>query len=193
MSRCELEVIEQTGSWSAFQAWKRQLLDAGPYWDLSGFGRLDRMDSPFLDVGHFWPAVGHTMLRKFLGEGCARCGELAATVREAGVWLDGTTIDAHLARQDAARMRPGIRMIGVSGWSERCCARGAAPGGHRVSARRPSVPDGGRPGPQDYSRISPAAPREAGPSRVTSTNPRVCQVSGARRRRWATLRSGIRN
>jgi hypothetical protein len=103
LSRCELEVIDQTGSWSAFQMWKRRLLDAGPYWDFSGFGKLDTMDSLFLDVAHFWPAVGHVMLREFLGQGCGRCGAVAEMVRDAGVWVDAATIDAHLARQETMR------------------------------------------------------------------------------------------
>jgi hypothetical protein len=117
VSRCELEVIDQTGGWGAFQEWKRQLVHAGPYWDFSGFGRLDRMDSLFLDAAHFWPAVGHTMLRQFLGEGCRQCGEVAAIIRDAGVWVDGATIDAHLAQQDAARRaaRPDDRCARVVG------------------------------------------------------------------------------
>jgi hypothetical protein len=102
LSRCELEVVDRT-SWDAFQAWKRQLLDAGPYWDFSGFGKLDRSDRFFLDVAHFWPAVGHTMLRQFLGVGCEGCGDLAGTVWAAGTWVDRTTIDAHLAEQEARR------------------------------------------------------------------------------------------
>jgi hypothetical protein len=103
VSRCELEVMDQTGSWDAFQRWKRQLVAAGPYWDFSGYGKLARMDSLFLDVAHFWPAVGHVMLREFLGQGCGQCGEVARIVREAGVWVDAATIDAHLARQETMR------------------------------------------------------------------------------------------
>jgi hypothetical protein len=104
LSRCELEVIDRTGSWGAFQTWKRRLLDAGPYWDFSGFGKLDAMDSLFLDVAHFWPAVGHVMLREFLGQGCGQCGAVADMVRSAGVWVDAATIDAHLARQETMRI-----------------------------------------------------------------------------------------
>jgi hypothetical protein len=107
LSRCELEVLDQTGSWRAFQTWKRDLLTAGPYWDFSGYGKLDRMDSLFLDVAHFWPAVGHAMLREFVGLGCERCGPLAQLVREAGVWVDAATIEAHLARLEA--MRTAVR------------------------------------------------------------------------------------
>jgi hypothetical protein len=103
LSRCELEVMDQTGSWDAFQRWKQELLAAGPYWDFSGYGKLDRMDSLFLDVAHFWPAVGHVMLREFLGQSCGQCGEVARLVREAGVWVDAATIDAHLARQETMR------------------------------------------------------------------------------------------
>ena len=112
VSRCELEVIDRT-SWDAFQAWKRQLLDAGPYWDFSGFGKLDRSDALFLDVAHVWPAVGHTMLRQFLGLGCAGCGELADAVRAAGTWVDRSTIDAYLAEQE-------IRRVAARTQSDRC-------------------------------------------------------------------------
>jgi hypothetical protein len=109
LSRCELEVIDQT-SWDAFQAWKRQLLDVGPYWDFSGFGKLDQHDWLFLDVAHFWPAVGHTILRQLLGLRCDGCGDLADVVRAAGTWVDRSTVDAYLAEQEtrrvAARARP---------------------------------------------------------------------------------------
>ena len=128
LSRCELEVIDQTGSWGAFQAWKREILRAGPYWDFSGYGKLDRMDSLFLDVPHVWPAVGHIMLREFLGHGCEGCGEVARIVREAGEWVDTTTIDAHLERQEtrrtAARSR-GDRCVKVVGEMLRAAAGGA--------------------------------------------------------------------
>lgn len=103
LSRCELEAIDQTGSWPAFQQWKRDLLAAGPYWDFSGYGKLDRWESFFLDVAHFWPAVGHVMMRGFLGQDCRRCGEAASLVQAAGVRIDATTLDAYLARQDALR------------------------------------------------------------------------------------------
>jgi hypothetical protein len=103
LSRCELEVMDEAGSWEAFQKWKQQLLVAGPYWDFSGYGKLDRMESLFLDVPHVWPAVGHVMLREFLGQGCGRCGEVARLVREAGVRVDAATIDVHLAQQETMR------------------------------------------------------------------------------------------
>jgi hypothetical protein len=103
LSRCELEVIDRT-SWDAFQTWKRQLLDAGPYWDFSGFGKLDRSEALFLDVAHVWPGVGHTILRQLLGLGCAGCGELADAVRAAGTRVERSTIDAHLAEQERRRM-----------------------------------------------------------------------------------------
>lgn len=112
LSRCELEVIDRT-SWDAFQAWKRQLLDAGPYWDFSGFGKLDRWDSLFLDVAHVWPAVGHTMLRQFLGLGCEGCGDVADTVRAAGTWVDRATVEAYLADQE-------VRRAAARGRSDRC-------------------------------------------------------------------------
>jgi hypothetical protein len=70
------------------------------FWGFSGYGKLEGMESLFLDVPHVWPAVGHVMLREFLGQGCGQCGEVARLVREAGVWVDAATIDAYLARQE---------------------------------------------------------------------------------------------
>ncbi len=109
LSRCELEVIDQTGSSGAFQTWKRQLLETGPYWDFSGYGKLEGMEAVFLDVPHVWPAVGHVMIREFLGQGCGQCGEVARLVREAGVWVDAATIDAYLARPETLRTAAGSR------------------------------------------------------------------------------------
>ena len=79
------------------------LLDAGPYWDFSGVGMFDAMDSLFLDVAHFWPAVGHVMLREFLGQGCGKCGAVAEMIRNAGVLVDPANIDAHLAQHETMR------------------------------------------------------------------------------------------
>jgi len=103
LSSCELEAIEQTGQWQTFQHWKRELLAAGPYWDFSGYGKLERADSLFLDVPHFKPAVGQVILRRLLGEDCSQCGEMAGLIWDAGVLVDTTTVDQYLTRQDATR------------------------------------------------------------------------------------------
>jgi hypothetical protein len=103
LSRCELEAIDQAGTWSTFQRWKRQLLETGPYWDFSGYGKLDRAESFFLDVPHFKPAVGHAILRRVLGRDCAQCGERARIVRDAGDRVDTATVDSDLTRQEAMR------------------------------------------------------------------------------------------
>ena len=103
LSDCELETIDQLGEWNSFQSWKRTLLSAGPYWDFSGYGKLDLSPELFADVSHFKPAVGQVILRRILGMSCAACGEKAQAVWDAGVWVDATTIDAYLAQQDVAR------------------------------------------------------------------------------------------
>jgi hypothetical protein len=103
MSDCELEAIDQLGAWDALQQWKRLLLDAGPYWDFSGYGKLDVTPELFIDVPHFKQVVGQIILRRVLGMGCAGCGERAQTIWDAGVWVDTTTVDAYLASQEAAR------------------------------------------------------------------------------------------
>jgi hypothetical protein len=113
LSHCELEVIDQAGAWEIFQQWKRELLVAGPYWDFSGYGKLDRTPGFFIDVPHFKPAVGQVILRGFLGTDCRECGVGARAIRDAGVWVDATTVDAYLARQDAMR-------LASRGWPHSC-------------------------------------------------------------------------
>jgi hypothetical protein len=81
------QVIDQTGSWGAFQA--LTLLDAGPYWDFSGPANWI-MESLFLDVAHFWPAVGRRAA-EFLGQGCGQYGAMADMVRNAAVWVTAAT------------------------------------------------------------------------------------------------------
>jgi hypothetical protein len=103
LSRCELDAISQTGTWDTLQRWKRELLVAGPYWDFSGYGKLDRVDAYFLDVPHFKPTVGQVMLRQLLGTDCRQCGESARIIHEAGEWVTTATVEAYLARQEAMR------------------------------------------------------------------------------------------
>jgi hypothetical protein len=106
MSECDTETIDASGRWGTFQEWKRLLLDAGgPYWDFSGYTEVSGVYPLFSDVLHFRPAVGHVILRSFLGAGCAGCGEQARAILESGTWVDSTTIDAHLAKQSAERDR----------------------------------------------------------------------------------------
>ena len=76
------------------------------------------MESLFLEAAHFWPAVGHTMLRQFLGLGSGPCGATAETIRAAGVGVNRSTVDAHLGRQENARtavQRQGNRCARVIG------------------------------------------------------------------------------
>jgi hypothetical protein len=103
LSGCELETIDQAGEWDTFQDWKRDLVGVGPYWDFSGYGKLDLSPGLFTDVPHFKPEVGQVILRRLLGMDCSGCGETARTIWDAGVWVDATTVDAYLARQDATR------------------------------------------------------------------------------------------
>jgi hypothetical protein len=111
--------MDQTGSWGRVPDVEAADPRRGtPYWDFSGFGKLDTMESLFLEAAHFWPAVGHTMLRQFLGLGCGPCGATAETIRAAGVRADRSTVDAHLGRQETARtavQRQGNRCARVIG------------------------------------------------------------------------------
>ena len=100
----ELELTRQTGHWDTFQQWKRQLLAAAPYWDFSVYDALACADRFSSDAVHFSPAVGNTILRLVLGEGCARRGEEAQRIVQAAAWVDARTVDRHLAAQDAERI-----------------------------------------------------------------------------------------
>ena len=104
LSECELEAIDQTGQWAAFQDWKQQLLAAGPFWDFSGYNEIGRAPSLFGDPGHFKPVVGHIILRKLLGQACVQCGGIARIIFDGGVWVDTTTADLHLATQEATHL-----------------------------------------------------------------------------------------
>jgi hypothetical protein len=104
LSNCELETIDQAGEWDTFQRWKGELLGVvGPYWDFSGYGKLDLSPELFADVAHFKPEVGQVILRRLLDMDCSGCGETARTIWDAGVWVDATTVNAYLARQEATR------------------------------------------------------------------------------------------
>ena len=126
LSDCEMEALDQSGGWDAFQRWKRDLLKVGPYWDYSGYGKLDLFPELFTDVPHFKPAVGQVILRRALGLDCAGCGEKAQIVLDAGVWVDATTIDAYLVRQEAARAEVRPRNTRCTGVIERMLAARAA-------------------------------------------------------------------
>lgn len=86
-----------------FERWKRELLGTGPYWDFSGYGKLDRDESFFLDVPHFTPVVGHVILREILGRDCRLCEARARIIHDAADWVDRSSIDAYLARQAMMR------------------------------------------------------------------------------------------
>jgi hypothetical protein len=107
MSMWELETIRQAGAWPAFQTWKRELAAFGPYWDFSGYNEVAGHDEfyTFPIFCHFKAVVGHTVLRRVLGADCGGCGALATPVLDSAVWVDETTVEAHLADEDAARLR----------------------------------------------------------------------------------------
>jgi hypothetical protein len=118
MSEYELEMIRQSGKWPAFQNWKSQLAEIGPYWDFSGYNAIAYNDRMFLDVIHFKREVGFAVLRRILGQTCARCGSEGQTVTEAGLLMDRATAAAALAEQDrrmrAASLRPSNYATRVS-------------------------------------------------------------------------------
>jgi hypothetical protein len=107
MSGWELEAIRQAGAWPAFQTWKRELARFGPYWDFAGYNPVASHDEfyTFPFFCHFKPVVGHTVLRRVLGQPCSGCGTLADAVLDSGVWVDDASVESHLADADAARLQ----------------------------------------------------------------------------------------
>lgn len=105
LSVYELEAIRQSGAWSDFVEWKRELASITPYWDFSGYNAVAMHDAlyTFPIFCHFKAPVGHALLRGLLGEDCRDCGPLAQALIESGVWVEPGTVDAHLAAQETAR------------------------------------------------------------------------------------------
>lgn len=102
----ELELIWQTGRWETFQRWKRELAAVASYWDFSGYHELARTDAYFDPVGfcHFEPPVGEALLRHVLGQSCDACGDAARRIASAGVWVDASSVEAHLQMQEVERL-----------------------------------------------------------------------------------------
>lgn len=101
-SRYELDAVRASGTWQAFQSWKHDVAHISPYRDYSGYTAVAQQDAFFtLPVfTHFHPAVGHTLLRSLLGESCIACGDVARSIIDTGVAVDGTNVEAHLAEQE---------------------------------------------------------------------------------------------
>lgn len=103
-SRYELDAMRDREQWPAFQEWKRAVAQLAPLWDFSGYTAVAAHDELYTMpvFSHFRPAVGHTILRHLLGNGCDQCGDVARRVLDSGVRVDATTVDDHLRRQDLA-------------------------------------------------------------------------------------------
>jgi hypothetical protein len=99
LSEYELELIRQSGSWAAFQDWKRELASISQYWDFSGYNEVARTDRMFEHLKHFKPAVGYTILRRLSGLDCEGCGPDARIVDQAAIRVDESTIEEALKAQ----------------------------------------------------------------------------------------------
>jgi hypothetical protein len=143
MSEYELEAIRQVGEWDTFQHWKRQLLEAGSYWDFSGYHWLAGTDRMFMDVQHFAPAVGHTILRHLMGEACRGCGPIAGEIIAVGRRVDAANVEEHLGRQDAAMRRRTREGSPYARAVEHLIRVDAAPGRSQPRSRGTARPSGG--------------------------------------------------
>ena len=115
LSGYELEALRQSGQWDTFKRLKRRIVAAGPYWDFSGYNEIARNEDLFMDVPHYKPAVGFTMLRRLLGEDCSQCGQKARLVLDSGLWVEPATVERVLAIQDERRV---VYLQRDSRWSQ---------------------------------------------------------------------------
>ena len=99
MTQYELEEIRQSGLWPRFQEFKRDLAASVSYWDFSGYNRIARTDTMFLDVVHMKPEVGMTILRRLLGMPDSQCNEMQI-VLDSALQVSAENIDAMLALQE---------------------------------------------------------------------------------------------
>jgi hypothetical protein len=100
-SEYELEMIRQSGLWEQFQAWKAAVAQVSPFWDFSGFNRIARTDELFIDVMHFRPELGFSIMRRLEGESCDKCGPLADEAVGEALYFDRPTAAANLAEQNS--------------------------------------------------------------------------------------------
>lgn len=99
-SEYELEIIRQSGLWQQFQAWKAALAEISPFWDFGGFNSTARTKVLFIDVMHFRPELGFSIMRKLEGRGCDRCGSLADQAVAQALYFDRSTAARNLAEQN---------------------------------------------------------------------------------------------
>jgi hypothetical protein len=110
MSQYELESIRQDGQWQHFQDWKRDLARTTAYIDFSGYNEMARTDRLFMDLMHMRPEVGHTILRRLLGDSDAECGDNTRIIFASALQVNAENVDQMLALQDqreqAANVEP---------------------------------------------------------------------------------------
>jgi hypothetical protein len=137
-----LEMIRQSGQWSTFQQWKRELLAAGPYWDFSGYHAFALSTELFKDVMHFKPAVGHQLLRRLLGLGTSGCDSKTRIITEAGLWVDDRTICDLQGAQDArTRKATAHESSFVRAAAQALTARGFPPAALMAKSAAPALKD----------------------------------------------------
>jgi hypothetical protein len=98
----ELEMIRQTGRWSDFQQWKRDVAEQVSYTDFSGYNGIARSDRMFMDAWHMLPAVGETIMRVMLGLPLPDCPD-AAIVASSALRVTASDVDTILGLQDQRR------------------------------------------------------------------------------------------
>jgi hypothetical protein len=118
LSGYELEMIRQTGRWSEFQQWKRDVAAQVSYTDFSGYNGIARSDRMFSDAWHIGREAGETIMRILLGMPLPGCSD-AAIVANSALRVTASNVDAMLAIQDQRRdaavaTMPNAYSIGIA-------------------------------------------------------------------------------
>ncbi|HKD65648.1 MAG TPA: hypothetical protein VKB84_02320 [Candidatus Binataceae bacterium] len=100
MSQYELESLRQNGQWQHFQEFKRELAHTISYVDFSGYNELARTDRMFRDLMHMQPEVGHTILRRLLGDPAVDCSGSGQIISDSELQVNSENVDQMLALQD---------------------------------------------------------------------------------------------
>jgi len=82
LSEYELEVIRLAGKWDDFMRFKAAVAAIAPYADFSGYNSIARADFLYRDPMHFEPALGWTITRRLLDQGCSQCGPVSDLAAE---------------------------------------------------------------------------------------------------------------
>jgi hypothetical protein len=93
----DLEAIRATGSWEAFEDWKRKLVAVTPVWDFSGYNSvttepIKEIMINYVDNSHYTPLVGNLVINRIFDY------QLDTIPQDFGVLLTPDNVEEYLAK-----------------------------------------------------------------------------------------------